>query len=353
MNGGAANEDGSRPSGDARRAHEVERRLAQVRELLELRQADAVLLSSRRNFAWATAGGVNHVVLASEEGAAPILVNASDAIVLAPINEAARVEEEELGGLPIQVLSLDWHDSGAILSEARMRAGNSILFDADIEDELRRRRSILSPFDHERMDWLATRVRGALSVALRAVVGGESEESVAADVIAALAADGVRAPVMLAAADDRIARYRHPLPSPKRISKRLMLVTVGERWGLHVAATRFRELERTDEELGDRIEAVAQVHAAMVAATQPGATFGDVLDAARRAYAETGYPDEWRFHHQGGSIGYQGRERIAVPGDATPVEPGMAFAWNPSIAGAKAEETFVMRDDGTRSVITV
>lgn len=335
------------------RVQEVERRLSVIRALLASRSADAVLLAARRNFAWATAGGANHVVLASELGAAPILVTADEATILAPINEAARIEQEEISGLPIQVVSLDWHDPDATVSEARMRAGQSVLFDADVEDELGHARSLLSPFDHERLEWLGARVRGALGVALRGLVGGESEASVAARVMAALAEDGVRTPVMLAAADDRIARYRHPLPSAKRISQRLMLVVVGERWGLHVAATRFRELERTDVELADRIEAVTRIHAAMLAATRPGVTFGDVLEAARRAYAETGYPDEWRLHHQGGSIGYQGRERIAVPGDPTPVQEGMAFAWNPSIAGAKAEETFILKGDGEPSVVTV
>ena len=339
-------------AGDARRLEEVERRLATLRDLLGSAGGDGILLSSRRNFAWLTAGGVNHVVLASDEGAAPVLVTRSDAIVLAPINEMARIAEEELAGLPFQVVSLEWYDGEAPVTEARMRAGQSIIVDDDVEDELRRQRSHLSPLEHERLAWLGARVRGALGAALRGVTGGETEASVAADVAATLTRDGIRVPVLLVAADDRIARYRHPLPSSLRIGQRVMVVVVGERWGLHVAATRFRELDRTDPELADRIEAVTRIHAAMVSATQPGVTLGDVLDAARRAYADTGYPGEWRLHHQGGSIGYRGRERIAVPGDPTPVEPGMAFAWNPSVAGAKAEETFIVQPDGSAAIVT-
>jgi Xaa-Pro dipeptidase len=115
---------------------------------------------------------------------------------------------------------------------------------------------------------------------------------------------------------------------------------------LHAATTRFAELEPLDEDLLGRTQAVGRVHAAMVAATRPGQTLGDVIAAAQRAYADAGHPEEWRLHHQGGIIGYRGRERIAVPGDPTRIEAGMAFAWNPSIAGAKAEETILL--DGSQ-----
>ena len=54
--------------------------------------------------------------------------------------------------------------------------------------------------------------------------------------------------------------------------------------------------------------------------------------------------------HQGGSTGYGSREVIATPRTADPIEVGQAFAWNPSITGAKAEETFVLTDAGPEVV---
>jgi hypothetical protein len=34
--------------------------------------------------------------------------------------------------------------------------------------------------------------------------------------------------------------------------------------------------------------------------TQPGTTLADAFNACMRFYAEAGYPDEWKLHHQGG-----------------------------------------------------
>jgi antitoxin VapB len=59
------------------------------------------------------------------------------------------------------------------------------------------------------------------------------------------------------------------------------------------------------------------------------------------AYRAVGFADEWRLHHQGGSLGYRTRERIATPGDATPIVAGQSYGWNPSIAGAKAEDAIL------------
>ena len=197
---------------------------------------------------------------------------------------------------------------------------------------------------------LARVAERAVNDALADIEPGQTEDALAASLVGRLV--GVRAPVVLVAADDRIARYRHPLPSGSAIRRRVMLVLVAEAWGLHVAVTRFREFEEPAADLARRIQAVAGVHRAMIDATTVGATLGDVFAAAQAAYAEAGVPDEWQDHHQGGTIAYQGREVVAVPGDVTRIEPGMAFAWNPSIAGAKAEDTFVLTVDGQRRFVT-
>ncbi len=327
-------------------------RLDAVRAALLRRGAAAVLLATRRNFAWLTVGGENHVVLETEIGAAPLLVTPREAIVLAPVNEAERIAHEELAGLDsIAVEPLPWYELGSSRTAERL-AGRQLLGDGALEEDLLPLRMVLAAPEQRRMAWLGAHIVGAIGAALEAVSVGENEHQAAARVVGHLAADGIRAPVVLAAADGRIVRYRHPLPSAMSVHRRLMLVVVGERWGLHAAWTRIRELEPPDPELRRRIRAAATIEDEMREVSRPGSTLGEVLAVAQDAYAAAGFPGEWALHHQGGVIGYRGRERIAVPADPTPIRPGMAFAWNPSIAGAKAETTFVLAADGSPVILT-
>jgi len=348
MAGSAAGE----PGGDAVRVQEFHRRLDALRALLDRRGDDAAVLSSRVDFAWLTAGGTGHILQSSESATVAMLVTRDDVVAITQNIEAARLADEELDGLDIELAVVPWWEPDAIEIEALRRLGGAdrrVVRDVDLQPDLVVIRSVLSDFDWERMAILGQIARVAVEEALAAARPGMTENDLVADLSGRL--PGVRVPVMLAAADERLARYRHPLPGDTPIRSRVMLVLVAERWGLHVALTRIREFEPPGADLARRIEAVTAVQAAMHGATRPGATLGDVVDAARAAYAAAGFAEEWRDLHQGGTIGYQSRERVATPGDPTVIEPGMAFAWNPSIAGAKAEDTLVL-DGGGQRVVT-
>jgi Xaa-Pro aminopeptidase len=282
---------------------------------------------------------------------ASVLVTRDRSIVLTTNIEADRIATEEIAGLALPVESYDWFADGGARAVAAARVPGQLLTDADLADEIVPVRSILSPLEHARMSWLGGRVRDALDQALEGVEIDEPEDFLAADATMILGDAGVRAPVVLVAADDRIDRFRHPLPTRQCIQRRVMLVLVGERWGLHVAATAFRELEPPTPELKRRRRQVERVMKAMVDATREGATLGSVFAATQAAYRAAGFPDEWRLHHQGGSIGYSSRERIAVPDDPTPIRAGMAFAWNPSITGTKVETTFILGERGAVKVL--
>ena len=323
-------------------------RVQQVRELLRAQGSGGVLLGTRHNIAWLTLGAQLHILLATEASVSGVLITPSEVVVLAPNNEAARVADEELGGLPFEIVRLPWEDPAAMDREARRRCPGTLVGDAHLETALLPIRSVLGSLEHARLAWLGERAGHAMSSALAGMGGTSTEFAVGAAMEAQLGRDAIRVPVFLAAADERIPAYRHPLPTLHPIRQRLMLIVVAERWGLNVAGTSFCELVPPDAEVQRRMEQSAAVLRAMEHASCPGATLGDVFAVAQRAYAEAGHPDEWRLHHQGGSIGYRTREVVATPGDPAPIVAGMALAWNPSITGAKAESTILLSPvDGT------
>ena len=225
---------------DPQRRAEVEARIETVRRLLHERRAGGVMLSTRHNFSWLTRGGVNHVLVATQNGAVPLVVTASDVIALAPTNEADRIAEEELDGLPIEVRPVPWHDDAAGRRLAEAEAGGALLDDVDLEADLLMHRSRLGPVEHERMVVLGRLAVSAAETGLAAVTSGDTETDAVAAMTEMVARHEARAPVVLAAADARIHRYRHPLPAGAEVRRRLMLVLVVERWGLHAAVTRIR-----------------------------------------------------------------------------------------------------------------
>jgi Xaa-Pro aminopeptidase len=123
------------------------------------------------------------------------------------------------------------------------------------------------------------------------------------------------------------------------------------RGGLYANFTRFVEFDDPPPGIARRRAACDEILTRMrEEATQPGRTLADAFGDCKRFYAEAGFPGEWRLHHQGGTTGYGSRELIATPSTLDRIEVGQAFAWNPSITGAKSEETFVLTADGPEVV---
>jgi len=121
-----------------------------------------------------------------------------------------------------------------------------------------------------------------------------------------------------------------------------MLVLSGRCKGLVCSISRLMHFGPVPGDLQNRIIAAAQVNATFIAHTQPGCRLSDVLAQGQQVYANAGFPGEWQHHHQGGATGYEPREYLATPASTETVSSGQAFAWNPTIAGAKMEDTILV-----------
>jgi Xaa-Pro aminopeptidase len=168
----------------------------------------------------------------------------------------------------------------------------------------------------------------------------------------ALLKRGLEPALILVAGSERVGKHRHPRPTASPIGDRVEVVVCGRRAGLFANLTRFAWFREPTETERRMATDVALVEADALDATRPGATLGAVFSAISAAYAGLGHPRAELEHHQGGTTGYRSREVIATPKDPTKLEVPVALAWNPSLPGAKIEDTVLLTDAGLE-VLTV
>jgi len=330
---------------------EFDQKQQRILALLEERHLEALVLQNVSSFAWATCGAASYVNTAASQGAASLVITGSRRHVVTNNIEATRLREEErleAQGWEFQIAP--WHASSdgiaAVTRGLRLGADGAIPGMVDLSMEISRLRTQLTPEEGQRFRVLGRLCADAMDGSARGVHPGETEIGIAARLGAAAQSRGVQPIVDLVATDERVFAFRHPLPTEKRMERYAMLVLCGRRRGLVCSITRLVHFGPRTPELRRKADACAAVDAALIQATRPGRTLGELFRLAQNAYAANGFPEEWRLHHQGGPAGYEPREQLATPESAEAVSEGEAFAWNPSITGAKSEDTILVGPSG-------
>jgi Xaa-Pro aminopeptidase len=325
-------------------------------EFLDRHGLDGVLLARRDNFAWVTCGKDNHVANNTPVGVASILADRDGKrVCLANAIESPRIAAQELGDSGIETVSFPWYDGDAAKKAAGEVIGGRII--AADSNSFGLPLSAL-PGDFDQLRWSlteaeilryregASRAAAAMETACRAIRRGMDEHEIAGLLDHQIHKARLNPLVTLVAGDDRITQFRHPIPKPLAVRDRAMLVTCAAFGGLVSCLTRFVAFTPAEKELSAKYQAIANIDASVNLATRPGRTLGEIFADLQRAYADAGYADQWQFHHQGGSTGYNPRDAVATPGNSLRVAENQAFAWNPSITGAKSEDTVLVTDKG-------
>jgi Xaa-Pro dipeptidase len=321
-------------------------KLERVRAWLEAAGYDGALFRSQPEVAWVTDGLTDPVVRTEEPALVWALVTRTDAILISTNIEEPRLRAEE-NTVGFELLAVPWHSPGGLFQAVNDRAGKLQL--ASDPDELAVLRMPLTTREAERLALLGLDTASALEAALHSWHPSERECDVAARIAGALEERLILPSVLLVGGAERRLAFRHPVTSSAATGKNVLAVVVGVRGGLNVACSRTVAAGQPDPELAARHLAACAVETAMIDATRPGATWESAVAAGMAAYTAEGFPDEWRSHVQGGPIGYLSREFDVVPGSAraqTTIGLGDAFAWNPTVRGAKSEDTFVVGADG-------
>ncbi len=339
--------------------HELEEKTERVTRFLAEENLGGVLLGAQHNFAWLTCGGRSGIDLSREPGAGALLVRADGRrFVLANNIETQRLREEELPGGAWEMIEYDWteekanpslpveralsllKDGAALGSDLPVGGGARV-----VEGAFARLRYQLTDSEIERLRELGRDAGQSVGAFARGLEPGLTEREVARRASDAVASVGAHSVVTLVAADERLKRFRHPVPTELRWENVLMIVVCARRGGLIVSLTRIVTAGSVPDELRRRTLGAARVNAELYDATRPGVAGRELFDVAVRAYAAEGFSGEEKLHHQGGATGYRTRDWVAHPRSEDTAQTRQAFAWNPSITGTKVEETCLAFDD--------
>lgn len=321
----------------------MDRKLQKLRELLRKKGGSAILIERQCNFSWLT-GGRGFIGLASDMACGGILVTEAKAYVVTPNIEAQRLVTEECPGLiPLAYPWTREGDKGVLLAEY---GGENILRDGQLTDEFYALRTTLTKEELATYRREGPKIAKALEDAIRQVKPGMTELALAGDISKRLWALGAEPITLLIAFDRRIEAYRHPLPTENPLKRHLLAAICARVHGLIISVTRCAHVGSLPQPLREKHKAVCAVDVALINGARPGVTLEALYNLAKKTYDEQGFAEEIALHHQGGLTGYVAREKKIAPGETQTVSLHQAYAFNPSITGAKAEDTIFIGEDG-------
>lgn len=327
--------------------HEIKEKEKRVRKFLKEQDLKGLLLTKSSNFAWFTCGKDNHVLIASESGVASILITENKKYIITNNIESKRIIDEEIANQGFELKEYYWWEDDKkkeIISEIVSLdfIGSDDCFVGTKYVDIGNLRYSLTKEEIKRYRWLGKKAGSCMSKVCKKIKIGETENEIAARLSKELLKHGIIPVVLLMAADDRILKYRHPVPTDKKVESTVMVVVCARKFGLITSLTRIVHFGEISEELRRKHNAVCRIDAEFILNSKPGMLTGDILAKAQKVYEKTGFKDEWKLHHQGGPTGYNARDYKATPGNQELLVPNQAIAWNPSITGTKSEDTIII-----------
>ena len=330
-------------------------KLSRIRELMERRQLDGIYLKRQDNFAWLTCGGINYVGL-GEMGNCGLLVTRDGCNAITNNIEAPRMrDEEKLEAMGFPIHAATWYETafeGETLQ--KLAPSGKIGFDFgnqnNVANDIKLLRFSLTQAEVERYQEGGRLTARAIEETISSVRPGDTEHQTVGRLVGVIRSHGMDVVSAMCAADERISLYRHPVPTDKAIRERVQLGGNMRYKGLIICCTRLLNFVPVTPELRKQYIANVEIDCTMMAASKPGATFVSVLEAGRAAYEARGFGEEFKRHHQGGPIGYAGRDYrvdFSTPGV---IAENQAFCWNPSVTGTKSEDTVIATTKGVLPV---
>jgi antitoxin VapB len=324
-------------------------RMAPLRELMKHKGLESIVLRRNPNLAWAIAGRA-HVPTTIDAACFDLIITQDSATAITNVVEAPRLIAEELPS-EVSVKTIKWSEG----RDPQLSTGAKVGCDQpgadriDLATEIEIIRASLIESDVARYKNICTDAAIALGNAMKQVVSSDREIDVAGLITHALWQADLEIAFLGVAGQDRVHKFRHPLPTSAVVGNRVSASICAKRKGLIASVTRIVSFEPISDVMAKDYEAIFNVEAAMLDATVVGKPFSDPINAAIAAYPANGFDsDEWTKHHQGGPTGFLPRDWPANTGSARLIANNQPIAWNPTGKGFKAEDTIIATNSGVK-----
>ncbi len=339
---------------DSRVVAEAENKRALLRGWMEARDLDGIVISRRDQFAWITCGGDNHVLKNSELGFANAVITPHKHYLVAYTMDAERILDEQVPNQGYELVSLHWFEGDVYLA-AKKLAGKKVGSDTPLPDtvDINRELSLLhyplSDLEIERCRWLGVQVAEVIEKIAYEIRPGQTEEEIACRLHEEHLRKGIELDVLIVGSDERIFRYRHPLPTSKKVDRYVLLHPAARRWGLHANVSRSVYFGQPSLEVQNAYRAASSIEARILSRLRERVSFSEILSWQKTWYAELGFADEWKNHFQGGPTGYVVVDALRNQTE-TKVQVNQAFDWFITVTGAKVEELALLTHNGIELV---
>ena len=333
---------------------EVEQKESRIKQYLQQNGYEAAVLGRQDNFSWLTGGGHNRVMINSLAGVCFLVLTLSgEKYVVANTMDGQRLLDEEMQGMDYELINLKWFEQAPENKVLELIEDKKAVADIALEG-IDCKPAVFTDLHYPLTDnevkkyrWLGEEVEEILMEAAAEVEPGLTEKEVETLLRKKFAEKDMLGIVVLIGSDDRIKKYRHPVPTSKKIENTVMLAPAVQKWGLTVPVTRMiywgSSLPR---ELKDKYQALCEIEASTLASCQPGRKFNDILKMQKKMYRDLGYPREWKEHFMGGITGYIVNDPSRCTDPEAQIKNRQTFNWYLTITGAKVEETTLSRKSG-------
>jgi antitoxin VapB len=299
--------------------------------------------------AWAIAGRA-HVPTTIDMACFDLIITHDSATAITNVVEAPRLIAEELPS-EVTVKTIKWSEGRDPLLPTGPKVGSDQSGGdrIDLATEVEIIRASLINSDITRFKEICIDAAVALGSAMKQVESSDREIDVAGLITHSLWQANLEIAFLGVAGEDRVHKFRHPLPTDSVVGNRVSASICAKRKGLIASVTRIVTFGEVTDQMVSDYTSIFKVEAALFDATVVGKPFSDPINAAIAAYPANGFDaDEWTKHHQGGPTGFLPRDWPANQSSTRLIAENQPIAWNPTGKGWKAEDTILATSSGIK-----